>query len=197
MSYLFGKGAYNKAMTRDEEDRVMRTGYVLITAAFIFMGGLTFLVHRDVLKLYPDNYTPDTLKGYASRVEYALRYQTLLVLWLIINTLITIFARFSTRALNPLDDKTEQRVQLFKNILTNSFETIVISVFSQLIFVSFAKPEIILKFIPLVNVIQFVGRAAFLAGYPLLRAFGFISTFVPSVVLTGYNVYRFYGFFSA
>lgn len=186
--------AYNRPLTAEDRRRVIKVGFILSASALVFMVGLVLLIEYELLSLAPKNMRAETLKGFASRVEYALRYQTLLVFWLLFNVMFTIYGRLTTMALNPLDEKTEQRVQLFKNVLTNSFESIVISVFSQLIFVSFAEPATILQYIPYVNIVQFVGRVAFFAGYPLQRAFGYQCTALPNLVLNIYNLYKFGSF---
>lgn len=181
-------------MSAEESKRIMKTAIVLVVSALIFMVGLALLQGYDVLKLHPAHTTPESLKGFAARVEYALRYQTLLVFWLLFNIYATIYGRITTKALNPLEERTEQRVQLFKNILTNSFESVAVSVFSQLIFVSFAEPSRILHVIPYVNIVQFIGRVAFFAGYPYKRAFGFQCTILPNTILAIYNLYKFGSF---
>lgn len=167
----------------------MKAALVLGGMAIIFMLGCAGLVHYDILKLHPKSTVADNLAGFSIRLEYTVRYQTLLIFWLLFNTLITIAARFKTMALDPLDEKSECKVQAFKNVLTNSFESIVVSVFSQLIFISYAEPHIILKYIPFMNVIQFIGRVAFFAGYPNKRAFGFQCTILPNIVMSLFNVY--------
>lgn len=182
--------SYKRPLSEDDIKRVMKIGLILSLSAIVFMLGFAVLVHYDAVKLYPETTKVESLKGFASRVEYALRYQTLLVFWLTFNILATIYGRITTKALNPLDEKTEEKVQLFKNILTNSFESIVVSIFSQLIFVSFAEPAVILKFIPLINIVTFIGRVAFFAGYPLKRAFGYHCTLVPNTILTIYNMVK-------
>lgn len=180
----------NRPMTVEETRRFKKTAFVLAVSSLVFMAGLAVLVHTDAVKLHPKSISAEALKGFAARLEYALRYQTLLVFWLMFNIVATIYGRITTKALNPLDEKTESNVQLFKNILTNSFESVVVSVFSQLIFVSFAEPACILKTVPLVNIIQFIGRVAFFAGYPLKRAFGFQCTIVPNIILSIYNLFK-------
>lgn len=189
MSNTEGRNKYNRPLSVSEQKKMIKTGAVLVSAAMIFMVGLALLVHYELVSLAPKEMKVETLKSFANRIEYALRYQTLLVFWLLVNVLITIYGRFTTRALNPLDETTEQEVEVFKRILTNSFEQIIISVLAQLTFVSFAEPLTILKFIPYINIVQFVGRVAFLAGYPLYRAFGFNCTAVPNIVLVCYNLY--------
>lgn len=182
--------SYNRPLSAEDRSRVFKTGAVMSAAAVTFQVGLYLLVLFDVLKLHPKQMKEETLKGFSSRVEYALRYQTLLVFWLLFNVIVTIYGRVVTKALNPLDDSTEAKVQIFKNVLTNSFESVVISVFSQLIFVSFAEPITVLKLIPLINIVQFVGRVTFFAGYPLKRAFGFNCTALPNIIMNVYNMYK-------
>lgn len=183
-----------RSMTNEELRKIRQNGAILAASSIVFMGILTLLVHYDGVKLYPSTMTEEILKGFAARVEYALRYQTLLAFYLLFNIMATIFGRLTRGALNPLDEKTETRVQREKNILTNSFESIVLSVFSQLIFVSFAAPGCILKCIPLINVLHFVGRIAFHIGYPLKRSFGYSATIIPTTVLNFYNLYKFVSF---
>lgn len=173
-----------------EDKKIMKLGIIMMISALIFMVGLVVLVEKNLLTLHPKNMRVETLKGYGARIEYSFRYQTLLTFWLLFNVFATIFARFKANALNPLEEKTEERVQGIKNVLTNSFEQVVISLFSQLIFVSFAEPITILKYIPLINVIQFIGRVAFFAGYPLKRGFGFHCSLLPNVVLNCFNLYK-------
>lgn len=193
MSQHEAKG-YNRPLSREEEKRVMRNGGILAAMAVVFMTTMTVLVHFDHIRLYPSSVTEEIIKGYAGRVEFALRYQTLLVFWLMFNVLTTIYVRITTMAINPLNEKSELQVQAQKNILTNSYEQIVLSVFAQLIYISFASPECILKTIPLVNFIQFVGRIAFFTGYPLKRAFGFLCTSIPTTILVLYDMYKFLSF---
>ena len=183
-----------RALDDDEIRKIMRNGTILAVSAILFMGVMTLLVHTEAIRLYPSNMSVEMVKGYAGRVEFTLRYQTLLVFWLSYMILHTIHGRMTKKALNPLIEATEQHVQMRKNILTNSLESIVISVFSQLIFVSFATPESILKVIPLINIIQFVGRIGFLLGYPLLRSFGFTCTLIPNLYLTVHNLFHFGSF---
>lgn len=179
-----------RSLTPAEVKQVMRTGLILSVGAIAFMIVSLVLVGFDIVNLYPNKMNADILKGFAARTEYTLRYQTLLVTWLLANVLITIYGRITTKALNPLDENTETSVQMIKCILTNSFESIIISVFSQLIFVTFAEPAAVLKFIPLINIIQFIGRLAFFAGYPLKRAFGYMCTIWPNIILCAFNTYK-------
>lgn len=192
------KTNYNRPLSAEETKGVMKTGVVLMLSAVSFMVVLGFLVHHDVVKFYPKGMETEgadnLLKGFAMRVQYTLRYQVLLVFWLMFCILATIYGRITTKAINPLDEKSETKVQVLKNITTNSFESIIISIFSQLIFISYADPIHILKFIPFINVLMFIGRISFFAGYPLKRAFGYTLTMWPNLLLNIYNLYQFGSF---
>lgn len=93
--------SYNRPMSIEETKRIMKTGIVLMVSALIFMAGFAILVHSDVVKLHPASTSAESLKGFAARVEYAFRYQTLLVFWLVFNIYATIYGRITTKALNP------------------------------------------------------------------------------------------------
>lgn len=184
----------NRQQSTAEERSLIKNGSILAVLAITFMGVMSVLVHFEAIKLYPSSVNAELIKGYAGRVEFTLRYQTLLVFWLAVNVLITIYGRLISMAINPLNEQSEQHVQAHKNILTNSYEQIVLSVFAQLIFISFASADCILKTIPLVNIIQFIGRITFFAGYPLKRSFGFLCTSAPTLILVVYNMYKFISF---
>lgn len=179
-----------RSLTPEEEKQVFKTGFILASGAIIFMLVSLGLVASELISLYPEKMNAEKLKGFATRVEYTLRYQTLLVTWLLVNVLITIYGRITTRALNPLDEKTETSVLMINRILSNSFESIIISVLLQLTFVTFAEPATVLKYIPLINIIQLVGRLTFFAGYPLKRAFGYMCTLWPNIIMCVFNVYK-------
>lgn len=168
--------------------RIALTVYLLSTLTVI--GAIYFAVH-DVLRLYPKTITVDTLRGFNARAEFSLRYQTLLYLWLIFNIHSVIYVRLTKKALNPLVETTEKHAQAQKNILTNSFEQIMISSFVQLAFCSFADAKLCMQIIPAMNVIQFVGRIAFFLGYPLYRTLGMTLTMLPNMIMLGYNLYNF------
>lgn len=184
----------NKPMTAEDNRKIIRNGVILSICSMIFMSLLFLMVYHDTIRLYPKSMKEETLKGFAARVEYTLRYQTLLLFWLVFFVFATIYVRLTTVSLNPLDDKTEYKVMSMKNILTNSMESIVISVFAQLIFVTYAQPLVILKYIPLLNLYLFIGRLTFLIGYPLKRAFGYLLTIIPNMILMVVNLYYFGSF---
>lgn len=169
--------------------RIIRIAFYVFVLATGLIGGLIYYISQDKIQLHPKNLTAEQLKSFGARVEYALRYQTLLFAWLTFNIFAVIYGRLTKKALNPLET-TEKHVQSLKNILTNSFEQVVLSAFLQLIFVSFAPHNLVLKFIPAVNIVMFVGRVAFFLGYPLYRTFGFTLSLHTNTILAGYNLYQ-------
>lgn len=189
-----GRKSYTRPVTGEEERKLIKIASVAIASAITFMVVLALLIHFEHISLAPKDVKAESLRGFASRAEYAIRFQVLLVFNLLFNIFFTIYGRITTKAYNPLAEETEQHVELFKRILANSFEQTVLSVFTQLAFVSFAEPETVLKFIPYINIVQFVGRIAFFAGYPMHRAFGFNCTFTPTIILNVYNLYKFGSF---
>lgn len=166
----------------------------IATFAFVlsiaFLSGVYYVVMNDIVRLYPSSIREELLKGFNSRAEYALRYQTLLLAWLVFNVNSVIYVRLTRKALNPLIESTEKHAQMQKNILTNSFEQIVLSVFLQLAFASFADPSFAMRIIPAINVVQFIGRIAFFLGYPWYRTFGVSLTMSPNLFLVSYNLYK-------
>lgn len=179
-----------RPMRSAEYARLTRIAMIAYLTSLTVIASTIYLLLTDKVRLYPDSIKLESLKGFSSRAEYALRYQTLLFSWLIFNTFSVIYVRVTKRAFNPLVDSTEKHAQMQKNILTNSFEGILVSSFSQLIFVSFAEHAYTLKLIPAVNILQFVGRIAFFFGYPLYRTFGVSLTLTPNLLLTGYNMFK-------
>lgn len=174
--------------------RLYRIAMFAFLFSWVIIAGVVYFTQNDVLRLYPRKFDVKSLTGFNSRFEYCLRYQTLLFFWLVFNVHTVIYARITKKALNPLVDSTEKHAQMQKNILTNSFEQIMISAFLQLAFASFADPESVLKFIPAVNVVQFIGRIAFYFGYPMYRTLGVSLTMTPNLLLLCFNVYRFGSF---
>lgn len=186
--------SYQRPIRGQELKKLMRVAFAAGLAASLLLIVSFLLCHHDKLKLYPSDVNPELLKDFASKVEFTLKYQVLLVLWLVINVHIVIYHRLSRGALNPLTECTEHLAQASKLILTNSCEQILISFFTQLIFVAHADGACVLKVIPWFNLIQFIGRIAFFAGYPLYRTFGISLSLWTNTIMTFYNIYKFGGF---
>lgn len=185
------KASSARPIRGSELARLMRIAAFAFIASLIIIAGVYYLVMNDLLVLYPKSVKLDTMKGFNLRAEYTLRYQTLLYLWLIINIHMVIYVRITKKALNPLVESTEKHAQKFKNILTNSFEQILLSCFLQLAFVSFADTHsYTLKLIPAINIVQFVGRIAFTVGYPYYRTLGVSLSMTPNLLMLIHNLYK-------
>lgn len=180
----------SKPLRKDELVRLRKIALIAFVLSNLFLYAVYYASVNDKIQLYPNSLKADSLKGFTSRAEFALRYQSLLLFWLQFNICAVIYVRLSTKALNPLVESTEKHALSIKNILTNSFEQILLSVIAQLAFVSFADPSLTLKLIPAINLVQFIGRVAFFVGYPMYRTFGFNLTLVPNLLLILYNLYR-------
>lgn len=179
-----------RPLRKDELIKLRKVAGAAILLANLAIGGLIYACLNDQIRLYPASFKPESLTGFTSRAEYALRYQTLLLAWLMFNIIAVMKVRLTKKAINPLVDSTEKHTIEIKNILTNSYEQITLSILSQLAFVSFATPAMTLKLIPLANFVQFFGRICFFFGYPMYRTFGFSLSLTPNMLLVGYNLYR-------
>lgn len=179
-----------KTLKPQEMTRLIRIATSAFILSNLFIGLVFYVVHNDLVRLYPNSIKIESLKGFNSRAEFSIRYQTLLYTWLVFCVNAVIYARITKKALNPLVDNSEKHIQPYKNILTNSFEQIVISSFLQLAFVSFADHSYTLKFIPAINIVQFIGRIAFFAGYPYYRTFGVSLTATPNTIMLIFNLYK-------
>lgn len=180
-----------KPLNKMEFAKLVKVATVAGVLAFLIMGAIIHFCLNDTLRLYPSTINLETLKGFNSRVEFSLRHQTLLYLWLFFNVHSVIYVRLTRKAINPLVDSTEKLAQQQKNILTNSFEQTLMSSFLQLAFCSFADASLVLKLIPAVNLVQFIGRIAFWLGYPYYRTFGVALTLGPNALMMGFNLYHF------
>lgn len=176
----------------------LKPNLILLVLSHSFMLVCYLLAFFDLFQFHPRNWNAGDLENFSTKIEYTLKNQTPLLVFLTLQIVATIFARVTFKAINPLHEHTEPRVLWFKCTLTNSLEQIFLSSATQLIFVSFATASQVLRYIPLINLIQFIGRIAFVANYPERRSFGFSSTIVPTLAMTAYNVGKlgaFYNFY--
>lgn len=177
------------AARRQEYEPHFKTAYYLIGAAVGVMLVSFLLVCYDVVSFAPAVGTRNFSQNFGDKLQFTLKYQTLLVAWMVFNVMATIFVRIKNMAVNPLDDEPEKIVIPMRMILTNSLESIFISSLSQMIYITFVSTESVLKYIPLVNLLQFIGRIAFMYGYPMKRAFGYWLTLWPNLILNVINIY--------
>jgi hypothetical protein len=180
-----------KPLTKMEMAKLVKVATAAFLFSWLLIGAVMYFCLNDTLRLYPKSIKLDSLKGFNSRVEFSLRHQVLLYLWLFFNVHSVIYVRLTRKAINPLVESTEKLAQQQKNILTNSFEQTMMSSFLQLMFCSFADPSLVMKLIPAVNLVQFLGRIAFFLGYPYYRTFGVSLTLTPNMLMMGFNLYHF------
>lgn len=124
------------------------------------------------------------------RLVLALRNQVPAVLSLMVSWLHVALTRALTAAANPLA-RHEGLVELPNRILTNTLEQVILSALNQLILATYL-PEEKLRLLPLISATFLVGRVTFAAGYimnPWWRSFGVVVTTVPTIGMTGYNVW--------
>jgi hypothetical protein len=124
-------------------------------------------------------------------LEFTLKYQILGVVWLICAIFLVILRRVSTGAFNPLaGTNREMFLQGQANVLQNSFEQFIISVFAQLCLVAYMDGEYTIRIIPWVNFSFLIGRIAFWLGYPAYRGFGMLLGLGPTLAMTAVTVYK-------
>lgn len=182
---------YDRPIVGEDWKKLFKVASASMAAAFAFMSIIFVLAYNNILKLYPSDMYAAELGTYMDRVQYAIRYQTLLILWLIINVHLVMYVRLTKKAVNPLTASTEHHCQAVKAVLTNSCEQILISLFAQLMVISYASPMTVLTMIPAINVVQFIGRVAFYFGYPIYRSFGMMLTLLPNTIMIFYGLFKF------
>jgi len=175
-----------------EKAKLMKFAAFLFVASLAFMGSSCYLVTQGKLNI-SGPVKAQELSSFEDRLRYTLRFQSLGVATLILCVFNVINARRSSGALNPLQGP-EHKTQGAKNVFLNSLEQFIISVMNQYIMLVYLEPATILKVIPLINYWFAIGRVAFMVGYPLKRTFGFSLSFLPNMIMTGFNIYKFVQF---
>ncbi|XP_054153705.1 uncharacterized protein LOC128952346 [Oppia nitens] len=132
----------------------------------------------------------DTLKQIAPRLQFVLRNLTPGLLFLLFSIIYVGIQRGAKGAENPAAGR-DHLIQLPKNILQNTIEQLLLSVFAQLILVTYLNPGQVLNVIPVMNGLFFVGRVLFFIGYPNYRGLGFQLSAFPSMAAIGYVGYRY------
>lgn len=126
---------------------------------------------------------------FSTKMEFSARYWILPLIWFKINIWLVIAKRVPSRAVNPLGGH-ERIVEAVKNVLTNSLEQLVASLLMQISLVSYLTGNEVVKYIPLINILFFVGRVTYFLGYPKFRTFGFLTTSIPTTVGTLFCVHQ-------
>lgn len=159
----------------------------LVSASFITSVAVYLVQTGDYLILPPKPvYYP---QSFASKLEFSARYWILGVVWLLFS-MTHVMMRRIYGAMNPLAG-TEGIVVKAKNILSNSMEQFFASLVVQVSAITYFSGDEVVRCIPIMNVMYFIGRAAYWFGYPKYRTFGFCVTFFPTIVVAAYTLYKF------
>jgi len=161
---------------------------------FVFIGILSFVIFDDQylnlgLNLGVNNSVQ--ISSYWHKLEFVVCYQTIGISWILFNMFYVISKRCNTKAIDPLDKEAEEEVAVAKNIMQNSIEQFLMSAFAQIISISFLDKSILIKVIPLINLLFVLGRVTFWLGYPKYRTFGFMCSAIPNTLLINYNLIKF------
>jgi hypothetical protein len=166
---------------------------IAILASIVFIGILSFVILDDrYLNLdIGFNTSSVVLSSYWHKLEFVVCYQTIGISWILFNMFYVISKRIKTKAIDPTDPESEANVLVAKNIMQNSIEQFLMSAFAQIISISFIDKSILIKVIPLINILFVIGRITFWLGYPKYRTFGFMCSAIPNTLLINYNLIKF------
>lgn len=165
-----------------------RVTFVLATLAFLTLIGLYYL--WELVMVPRLGLQRLDIMSMQDRITMALRNQVPAILCLMVSWLYVALTRGMTAAINPLSGN-ENLVELPNRILTNTLEQVVLSSLNQLILVTWL-PEEKLHLLPLISTTFILGRITFAFGYllnPWWRSYGVTLTIVPTMGMTGYNVW--------
>lgn len=152
----------------------------LIPLSIIFMATFPYLVLTNHIDLAP-NVQPTELVDFSAKLQFALRYQIVGVMWMIFCMWSVIAKRFPSPAVNPMSGY-EHLTEIPKNIMTNSLEQLMMSVLTQFSLLTYLDGDETKKIIPMLTIMFIVGRITFWAGYPTYRSFGFWVTMWPTQI---------------
>lgn len=158
------------------------------------MGTPALLFAVVVLWFVPGHYPwplPD-LDSVADRIAFTLKWSVLPASMLAAGVLAVSNARFFSEAIDPLAGREGRLTQVCIRYLQNTLEQFVLMLVASLALAANLEPAQ-MTWIPALALLWTVGRIAFWVGYaidPLARTFGFALTFVPTLGVLGYGVYR-------
>jgi len=130
------------------------------------------------------------LSNYWHKMEFVLCHQIVGLTCLLVNMYYVCLKRGTSAAVDPLSGHEDIPLKA-KNIMTNTLEQFLMSAFAQIISVSFIEVKLLIKIIPIVNLLFLIGRLTFWLGYPKYRTFGFMCTTIPNTLLITYNLFKF------
>ena len=138
---------------------------------------------------------PKNAEDAGERLAYAIQCLFPMVAVMVILVTIISVLRSHPEVNNPLAGK-EHKIQVYKNMLTNTAEQLLISAVLMLVYASLTTCGEMLKILPLYSISFVVARVLFTVGYrvsPKYRSFGMSINFFISVALLMYIAYAYYG----
>ena len=162
--------------------------FFAFAAASLVTAVAVHLVLTGQFLVLPPNplFTP---QSFASKLEFTARYWILGGIWILFSMCHVMLKRMFS-GFDPLSGS-ETLIAKSNNILRNSIEQLFLSIIVQVSAITYFSGEEVLRCIPIVNAMYFVGRIAFWFGYPKYRTFGFCLTIFPTTLLCMYSVYKF------
>ena len=159
----------------------------------VFIAVLSFLMFDDKYLNLNIGVNPSSVQisSYWHKLEFVVCYQTIGISWILFNMFYVISKRVNSPAIDPTDKEASNEVLVAQNIMQNSIEQFLMSAFAQIISISFVDRTLLIKVIPLINILFFVGRITFWLGYPKYRTFGFMCSAIPNTLLINYNLIKF------
>lgn len=128
------------------------------------------------------------------RVIFTLRWQIFGGLTLLMGMMGVMAIRGqSDAAADPIKGNAENLTKLPQNILQNTLEQFLFHFVGQIVLCTYLTSES-MKVIPILVVLFVVARIIYKIGYqtePMMRSYGFGSTFLPTLVVYGYCIYCF------
>lgn len=160
--------------------------FTVSTAVIVYM--IKPVMEGKFLWLAGEGIPNSSRETYATKLEFTVKYWLLPLIWFKVNIWLVIMKRIPSQAINPLSGH-ENIVEPVRNILSNTLEQMIGSLVMQCSLISFLSKDEVVKVIPIINVLFFLGRITFWLGYPRFRTFGFVMTDFPTTLGLGAAVY--------
>ena len=158
----------------------------LIEAAILWFG----YTYQDAIP------APSKPSDAGERLAYALKFLFPMAAIMITDVTVVALNRGADPAIsNPLAGN-DRKIQLQKNVLTNTTEQLLIAALLMLVYASITTCRKMLKVLPMYSISFVVGRVLFGLGYrisPKFRSVGMSINFYITGALSGYIAYTLYG----
>ena len=163
------------------------------TVCVVFIGILSFIVLDEQYLNLNIGVNPSSVQisSYWHKLEFVVCYQIIGISWILFNMFYVISKRINSKSIDPTESEGESEVMVARNIMQNSIEQFLMSSFAQIISISFIERSLLIKVIPLINILFVIGRITFWLGYPKYRTFGFMCSAIPNTLLINYNLIKF------